>query len=209
MVTDLQIRRLRRLDHQGLTKGQAAAKAGLDDKTARKYRRLGRLPSEVRMEHSWRTRPNPFAEVWARVEEQLTLNPGLEAKTVFDWLHQWDPSAVTEEIRGLLGQMLFPRDDANKKTEVLSGGEAARLLFCKLMLQKPSVLVLDEPTNHLDLESINALNIALQRYQGTVLLVSHDHDLIDEVATRIWHFESDHRITDFKGVYEEFVAVSA
>src|SRR3954469_16810724 len=126
--------------------------------------------------------------------------------TVYEWLHQWNPAAVSEEIRGLLGQMLFQKDDANKKTDVLSGGEAARLLFCKLMLQKPNVLVFDEPTNHLDLESINALNIALQRYQGTVLLVSHDHDLIDEVATRIWHFESDHKITDFKGTYEDYQA---
>jgi ATPase subunit of ABC transporter with duplicated ATPase domains len=129
--------------------------------------------------------------------------------TVFEWLHQWNPSASQEEIRGLLGQMLFPRDDANKRTDILSGGEAARLLFCKLMLQKPNVLVLDEPTNHLDLESINALNIALQRYPGTVLLVSHDHDLIDEVATRIWHFETDHQITDFKGAYEEYQTVNA
>jgi ATPase subunit of ABC transporter with duplicated ATPase domains len=128
--------------------------------------------------------------------------------TAFEWLHQWDSSASHEEIRGLLGQMLFPREDGNKYTEVLSGGEAARLLFCKLMLQKPNVLVLDEPTNHLDLESVNALNIALQRYQGTVLLVSHDHDLIDEVATRIWHFEADHKITDFKGAYEEYQTVS-
>ena len=100
--------------------------------------------------------------------------------------------------------MLFARDDANKRTDVLSGGEAARLLFCKLMLQKPNVLVLDEPTNHLDLESINALNIALQSYPGTVLLVTHDHDLIDEVATRIWHFDGDHKVTDFKGAYEEY-----
>jgi ATPase subunit of ABC transporter with duplicated ATPase domains len=111
-----------------------------------------------------------------------------------------------EEIRGLLGQMLFARDEANKKTDVLSGGEAARILFCKLMLQKPNVLVFDEPTNHLDLESINALNIALQRYQGTVLLVTHDHDLIEEVATRIWHFD-DHKIEDFKGTYEEYQTV--
>ena len=88
---------------------------------------------------------------------------------------------------------------------MLSGGEAARLIFCKLMLQKPNVLVLDEPTNHLDLESINALNIALQRYQGTVLLVSHDHDLIEEVASRIWHFDHGH-IEDFKGPYDEYVA---
>jgi len=101
--------------------------------------------------------------------------------------------------------MLFPRDDANKCTDVLSGGEAARLIFCKLMLQKPNILVLDEPTNHLDLESINALNIALQRYQGTVLLVTHDEDLIDEVASRIWHFEANN-ITDFRGAYEEYEA---
>ena len=102
--------------------------------------------------------------------------------------------------------MLFAREEATKSTNVLSGGEAARLLFCKLMLQKPNVLVFDEPTNHLDLESINALNIALQRFHGTVLLVTHDHDLIDEVATRIWHFESDHKITDFKGSYEDYQA---
>jgi len=129
--------------------------------------------------------------------------------TVLEWLHQWDPSASNEELRGLLGMMLFVREEAAKSTNVLSGGEAARLLFCKLMLQKPNVLVLDEPTNHLDLESINALNIALQRYQGTVLLCTHDHDLIDEVATRIWHFEPDQKLTDFKGAYEEYQAVTA
>ena len=85
--------------------------------------------------------------------------------------------------------MLFRGEEGLKPTDALSGGEAARLIFCKLMMQKPNILVLDEPTNHLDLESINALNIALQRYEGTVLLVTHDHDLIDEVATRIWHFD--------------------
>ncbi len=139
-------------------------------------------------------------------DHRALVEPGT---TAFDWLHQWEPGASTEEIRGLLGQMLFQKDEANKRTEVLSGGETARLLFCKLMLQKPNVLVFDEPTNHLDLESINALNIALQRYQGTVLLVTHDHDLIDEVATRIWHFEADHKITDFKGAYEEYQSVTA
>jgi len=126
--------------------------------------------------------------------------------TALEWLHQWDPAAYAEDIRGILGQMLFAREEATKSTRVLSGGEAARMLFCKLVLQKPNVLVLDEPTNHLDLESINALNIALQRYHGTVFLVTHDHDLIDEVATRIWHFENDHRITDFKGSYEDYQA---
>jgi len=139
-------------------------------------------------------------------DHKALIEPGIK---VLEWLHQWDPAASTEEIRGILGQMLFPRDDADKRTEILSGGEAARLLFCKLMLQKPNMLVLDEPTNHLDLESINALNISLQRYPGTVLLVTHDEDLIDEVATRIWHFEGSHDITDFKGVYSEYQTVLA
>jgi ATPase subunit of ABC transporter with duplicated ATPase domains len=137
-------------------------------------------------------------------DHKALIEPGM---TVFEWLHHWDPSAAHEEIRGLLGQMLFPRDDADKRTEVLSGGEAARLLFCKLMLQKPNVLVFDEPTNHLDLESINALNIALQRFPGTVLLVSHDEDLVDEVATRVWDFGKNHEITDFKGAYEDYQSV--
>jgi ATPase subunit of ABC transporter with duplicated ATPase domains len=125
--------------------------------------------------------------------------------TVIEWLHSFDPAASQEELRGLLGQMLFSGEDATKPTKALSGGEAARLIFCRLMLQKPNVLVFDEPTNHLDLEAINAVNIALQKYQGTVFLVSHDHDLIDEVATRIWNFQ-DGRIEDFKGPYEEYVA---
>ena len=124
--------------------------------------------------------------------------------SVIDWLHDWDPAASQEELRGLLGQMLFSGDDALKRTEALSGGEAARLIFCRLMLQKPNFLVLDEPTNHLDLESINALNIALQRYPGTLLLVTHDHDVIDEVATRIWHFDKG-RLEDFKGPYEQYL----
>ena len=124
--------------------------------------------------------------------------------TVIEWLHQFDLQASQEELRGLLGQMLFSGEDALKPTRALSGGESARLIFCRLMLLKPNVLVLDEPTNHLDLESINALNIALQKYPGTVLLVTHDHDVIDEVATRIWHFKGGH-IEDFKGPYEEYL----
>jgi ATPase subunit of ABC transporter with duplicated ATPase domains len=128
--------------------------------------------------------------------------------TVSDWLHDWDPQASREEIRGLLGQMLFSGEEGLKSTDALSGGEATRLIFCKLMLQKPNVLVFDEPTNHLDLESINALNIALQKFDGTVLLVTHDEDLVDEVATRIWHFDSG-AIEDFAGTYAEYPAVAA
>ena len=127
--------------------------------------------------------------------------------TAAEWLHTFDPKATKEDIRGILGQMLFRGEEGLKKTEALSGGEAARLLFCKIMLQKPNVLVFDEPTNHLDLESINALNQAIQKYEGTVFLVTHDEDLIEEAGTRIWHFEggpTDFRITDHKGPYEEY-----
>jgi ATPase subunit of ABC transporter with duplicated ATPase domains len=129
--------------------------------------------------------------------------------TAIEWLWQFDPQSSQEELRGLLGQMLFSGEDALKATRALSGGETARLLFCKLMLQKPNFLVFDEPTNNLDLESINALNIALQKFEGTVLLVTHDEDVIDEVATRIWHLGPDHHIEDFKGTYEEFQAHTA
>ena len=76
------------------------------------------------------------------------------------------------------------------------------------MLLKPNLLVLDEPTNHLDLESINALNVALQKFEGTVLLVTHDQDLLEEVGTRVWRFE-DGEIADFKGSYEELEATTA
>jgi len=120
-----------------------------------------------------------------------------------DWLWQFKPQAPQEEIRAALGQMLFSGEDALKPTSGLSGGECARLIFCKLMIQKPNFLVLDEPTNNLDLESNNALNIALQKYEGTVLLVTHDEDVLDEVATRVWHFQGG-KIEDFKGTYEDF-----
>jgi len=129
-----------------------------------------------------------------------TIEHGL---TVAEWLHRWDPKATVEEIRGILGQMLFSGEEGAKPTKALSGGEQARLVFCKLILTKPNILIFDEPTNHLDLESINALNIALQRYEGTVLLVTHDHDLIDEVATRLWVFDHG-RIEDFQGPYAEW-----
>jgi ATPase subunit of ABC transporter with duplicated ATPase domains len=135
---------------------------------------------------------------------QDTTDSIAKGTTAIEWLHQFNLQASQEELRGLLGQMLFSGEDALKSTNALSGGESARLIFCRLMLQKPNVLVLDEPTNHLDLESINALNIALQKYPGTVLLVTHDHDVIDEVATRIWSFQRGH-IEDFKGPYEEYL----
>ncbi len=129
-----------------------------------------------------------------------TIEHGL---SVAEWLHRWNPAAHVEDIRGILGQMLFSGEEGEKQTKALSGGEQARLAFCKLILTKPNILIFDEPTNHLDLEAINALNIALQRYEGTVFLVTHDHDLIDEVATRLWNFKED-GIEDFQGPYAEW-----
>jgi ATPase subunit of ABC transporter with duplicated ATPase domains len=127
--------------------------------------------------------------------------------TVVEWLHRFDPDASRQDIHGLLGQMLFSGEEGLKPTAALSGGETARLLFCRLMLQKPNVLVLDEPTNHLDLESINALNVALQKFEGTVFLVTHDQDLMEEVGSRVWHFDG-RTIHDFKGAYEEYEAAA-
>jgi ATPase subunit of ABC transporter with duplicated ATPase domains len=124
--------------------------------------------------------------------------------TCFDYLHDIDPSAGNEEIRGLLGRMLFRGDEGMKPTKALSGGEAVRLLFCKLMLVKPNVLVLDEPTNHLDLESISALGDGLTNYPGTVIFVAHDRDLIDTAATRIFAFHHG-GMEDFAGGYEDFL----
>jgi ATPase subunit of ABC transporter with duplicated ATPase domains len=128
--------------------------------------------------------------------------------TASDWLHQFDPQASREEIRGVLGQMLFAGEEGMKPTEALSGGEAARLIFCRLMLEKPNFLVMDEPTNHLDLESINALNFAIQKFEGTVILVTHDEDLVADSANRIWHLDGGN-FTDFKGSYDEFQTTTA
>jgi ATPase subunit of ABC transporter with duplicated ATPase domains len=138
-------------------------------------------------------------------DHRESIPPGM---TALQWLHQFDPKASNEELRGLLGQMLFAGEEGLKPTEALSGGEAARLIMCKLMLQKPNILVMDEPTNHLDLESINALNIALQKYDGTVLFVTHDEDLLDEVATRLWRFQ-DGKIEDFDGKLEDYLQDAA
>jgi len=104
-----------------------------------------------------------------------------------------------------MGQMLFSGEDALKPTRALSGGESARLIFCRLMLQKRIFWCsMSRPTTS-DLESINALNIALQRYDGTVLLVTHDTTSSMKSPRRIWHFYGG-KIEDFKGTYEEFVA---
>jgi ATPase subunit of ABC transporter with duplicated ATPase domains len=100
--------------------------------------------------------------------------------------------------------MLFKGDEGMKPTDALSGGEAVRLIFSKLMLTKDNVLVLDEPTNHLDLESILALGDALEKYEGTAFVVTHDRDLVSQFATRIFAF-TDQGLIDWQGTYDDFV----
>jgi ATPase subunit of ABC transporter with duplicated ATPase domains len=124
--------------------------------------------------------------------------------TVADWLHSFNPQAAAQDVRSLLGKMLFKGEEGMKPTEALSGGEAVRLLLAKLMLTQDNVLVLDEPTNHLDLESIVALGDALQRYEGTAFVVTHDRDLIAGFATRLFAFTRE-GLVDFKGTYDEFL----
>ncbi len=106
-------------------------------------------------------------------------------ETAHHWLWRWNSEASEEELRSLFGRLLFTKDEPFKKTEVLSGGETVRLLLARLMMVKPNVLVLDEPTNHLDLEAIRSLTEALGRYDGTALFVTHDRQMVTQVATRI------------------------
>jgi ATPase subunit of ABC transporter with duplicated ATPase domains len=126
--------------------------------------------------------------------------------SLFDWMTQWQPTGAAEQLlRATLGQMLFSRDESDKSVKVVSGGEQRRLMFGKLMLQRPNVIVMDEPTNHLDMESIEALNLALENYPGTILFVSHDRDFVASLATRIIDMTADGKIVDFNGSYEEYL----
>jgi ATPase subunit of ABC transporter with duplicated ATPase domains len=124
--------------------------------------------------------------------------------TIDRWLHGFKPGADLEDIRHLLGRMLFKSEEGTKSTAVLSGGERVRMLMCKLALMQGNLLLLDEPTNHLDLEGCSALAEGLAEYKGTLLLATHDRNLLSEACTRIWRIR-DGEILDFKGTYEEFV----
>jgi ATPase subunit of ABC transporter with duplicated ATPase domains len=130
------------------------------------------------------------------------IRPGT---TAFGWLRELEDKLSNEEISGLLGRMLFSGEERMKPTATLSGGETVRLLLAKLMMERPNVLVLDEPTNHLDLEAIAALSDGLKRYEGTALFVTHDQQLVDEAATRIWHVRAGEPVYDFPGTYAEYL----
>ncbi|MEA9390587.1 ABC-F family ATPase [Acerihabitans sp. TG2] len=125
--------------------------------------------------------------------------------TVFDWMSQWkQPSDDEQAVRSILGRLLFSQDDINKPVSVLSGGEKGRMMFGKLMMEKPNILLMDEPTNHLDMESIESLNSALELYQGTLIFVSHDREFVSSLATRILEFTPE-KIIDFSGNYEDYL----
>ncbi len=109
-------------------------------------------------------------------------------------------------IRGTLGRLLFSGDDVGKAVRVISGGEQGRMLFGRLMLQKPNVLIMDEPTNHLDMESIESLNNALDLYKGTLIFVSHDREFVSSLATRILEIRQDGTLVNYLGTYEEYLA---
>jgi len=126
-------------------------------------------------------------------------------KKLIDWMSQWTGEEDDDQVvRGVLGQMLFSRHDLEKSVKVISGGEQGRMLFGKLMLQKPNIMVMDEPTNHLDMESIESLNLALENYPGTLIFVSHDREFVSSLATRIIEMKPD-GIVDFKGNYEDYL----
>jgi ATPase subunit of ABC transporter with duplicated ATPase domains len=159
---------------------------------------VGELPADAgEVEWGFETRPGYFAQDHHEQIEDST-------RTVEQWLWDYCPGKDRGFVRGHLGLMLFSGDDGEKRLSALSGGEAARLVFSRLALEQPNVLVLDEPTNHLDLEAIEALVAGLQAYDGTLILVSHDRWFVRQLATRIVEI-SRTGIRDYEGTYEEYV----
>lgn len=143
------------------------------------------------------------------VEESFYAQHQLEAlnlnNTILDEMKECGSQMTELELRGLLGCFLFSGDDADKKIRILSGGEKARVALAKVIVSKANFLMLDEPTNHLDMHSCDLLIESLNRYQGTIILVSHDRYFVAKTANKIWEIV-DHQIKEFKGGYEEWVA---
>jgi ATP-binding cassette, subfamily F, member 3 len=153
----------------------------------------------------------PFAgeRVWGHnVEEGFYAQHQMEAldvnNTVLEEMQLCGSQKTDLELRVLLGCFLFSGDDVEKKIKVLSGGEKARVALAKTIVSKANFLLLDEPTNHLDMHSCELLIEALNKYEGSYLLVSHDRYFISKTANKIWEID-DHQIREFKGAYEEWV----
>ena len=137
---------------------------------------------------------------------QDTMEEFPNDEIVFDWMTRWAQAGDDEQmIRGTLGRLLFNADDIRKSVQVLSGGEKGRMIWGKLMLGKHNVLALDEPTNHMDMESIESLQIALEKFTGTLIFVSHDREIVSALATRIIEVRNDGTVTDYLGTYDEYL----
>ena len=130
-----------------------------------------------------------------------------EKVDLFTWMSEWTGKADDDLIvRATLGRLLFSGDEVKKSVQVLSGGEKGRMIYGKLMLSKPNVMVMDEPTNHMDMETIESLQTALELYPGTLLFASHDREFISGLATRIIEIRHDGTIEDFSGTFDEYLA---
>ncbi|MEY3528191.1 MAG: hypothetical protein RLZZ549_674 [Pseudomonadota bacterium] len=131
-------------------------------------------------------------------------------ETLFEWMTQWrKPGDDDQAVRGILGRLLFSGDEIGKSVKVVSGGEKGRLIWGKLMLQKHNVLAMDEPTNHMDMESIESLQISLEKFEGTLIFVSHDREFVSALANRILEIKNDGTINDYSGTYEEYLRSQA
>lgn len=128
---------------------------------------------------------------------------------LIDWLRQYSKETDENFVRGFLGRMLFSGEESLKSVKVLSGGEKVRCMLSRMMLSQPNVLILDEPTNHLDLESIAALDEGLQRFRGTILFSSHDHQLVQTVANRIIEITPNGCIDRVHTTFDEYLADSS
>jgi len=148
--------------------------------------------------------------IWGHnVDESFYAQHQLEALdvnlTVLDEMKGAGSKKTELELRSLLGCFLFSGDDVEKKIKVLSGGEKARVALAKTIVSKANFLLLDEPTNHLDMHSVNLLIEALNKYEGTIILVSHDRYFVEKTANKIWEIDENHEIKEFVGHYEEWV----
>ena len=123
-----------------------------------------------------------------------------------DWLAQWlQPGDDEQMVRSILGRLLFSGNEVQKPVNVLSGGEKGRLIFGKLLLLQVNVLVMDEPTNHMDMETIESLNLALEKYTGTLIFVSHDRQLVSSLATQIIELDGQGGAEFYPGDYESYL----
>ena len=122
-----------------------------------------------------------------------------------EWLRQFSTDPHEAYLRGFLGRMLFSGDDVYKPVKVLSGGEKVRCMLSRMMLSGANVLLLDQPTNHLDLESIAAVNNGLEAVKCNVLFSSHDHQMVQTVANRVFDFTADGKLIDMPMTYDEYL----